>query len=249
MDNDNSELWIIAQESAKFWPYPSASDFLEVSFDAQLAIVRRMVNDSRAKAGWVKLSRHTKNIRDKQWFCGSVLRQIITIYCSYAISRREGTSDRADRFEKIIRSLSEVERNLDHDREFFREYRLAVSEKNSKFADQLKQAMEPHFKRLAPESKFIDVILLKEVFNLLDDNPFSILDLLKVVVKRLAEMPPLTTKMNLEESNEIYFQKRMTHFWEEQLGKPLYGVTADFSSAIFGVAITEDKVRGRVKKK
>lgn len=236
-------------ESARRWPYPSGDDFLEVDFESQLRLVQCMVTDNRAKAGWDKLSKITKCIRDKKGFCGSVLHQIVTVCSCYAISRKEGVRDRVDRFKNITGALSVIKNNLELDGEFFRECRLAQSNKNSMFAAQLKQAMAAHFKRLAPESKFIDSILMEEVFDLLEDNPFSMLDVLQPVVARLANEPPLTTKMNLDESNEIHFQKAMTRFWLERLNKPLYGVTADFSNALFDVAITENKVRDRVKKK
>lgn len=265
MSVKNHELFIVAGEVAREWPYPTSHDFLEIDFNAQLAIVRRMTTDGRAKAGWEKLSKYAEQINDKKWFCRSVLREVITICCSYAISRREGVIDRKERFEKISNSLDFLERNFEIDGEFFRESRLAINEKNSTFVDELSRAMEPHLKRLteppfaqANSDKYnlshtladvIGHILCGELFKLLEDNPYSLLNTLKPVVTKLAAEPPLTTKMNLDDANEIYFQKCMTAFWCENLDRPLYGVTADFSNALFDVAITENKVRDRVKKK
>lgn len=243
--DDESDLWSIAQNCPL--SYPSSDDFIDVSFDAQIEIFKCMVTTASAKAGWGKLDKYP--VADKKEFCRELIRHVINVRCSYAISRREGKKDRIDRFKALSKAVSLINLNLSTDGEFFRECRLAQSEKNSMFAAQLKQAMAPHLKRLAPESKFIDSILMEEVFKLLEDNPFSMLEAFNENVKKLASEPPLTTSMNNEESERIYFQKAMTQFFIEKFDKPLYGVTTDFSNALFSDSITEVKVRDRVKKK
>ena len=179
-----------------------------------------------------------------------------------------------ERFEKLAGAVSLVKRNLELDGELFRECRLTLLKKNHDFTDSFAEAMRPRIQYFdsrrasffdSPElqsikekvdqqmgintEEYIKYWLENEVYPLLDHNPFFLLKIFEEAIDRLANEPPLTTHMGREESESIYFQKCMHKFWQEKFGKPLHGVTADFSNALFSDAVTEVKVRDRINKK
>ena len=90
MSDTSNNFWEVAQDVGRYWFYPMEEDFVEVSVKSHLAIVRRMITDASAKAGWEKLNRYQHLVADKKFFCRDVLRYIVSIRCGYAISRKEG---------------------------------------------------------------------------------------------------------------------------------------------------------------